>query len=111
MSEIDDRIERIKRHTGVTGLLIVTYKDEEDGKEGVPVFVKCTMTLDDKSKTYGVCLSKLAIYARNLVRDLNPLNDLTFLRIQCKKFEMMIAPDKEYFLIVITSMDQTAAGH
>jgi len=32
---------------------------------------------------------------------LNPNNDLTFLRITCKKHEMMIAPDKDYFLIVI----------
>ena len=36
-----------------------------------------------------------------MIRDLNPNNDLTFLRITCKKHEMMIAPDKDYFLIVI----------
>ena len=58
-----------------------------------------------RTKKYGVFLSKLAIYARNLIRDLNPKNDLTFLRVQCKKYEMMIAPDKEYFLIVITNLE------
>lgn len=81
MSEVDDRIDRIKKHSGVSGLLIVTYKDDEDGKEGVPVFVKCTMPQNDLSKGYGVYLSKLAVYARNLIRDLNPKNDLTFLRV------------------------------
>ena len=36
-----------------------------------------------------------------LNNDLDPENDLTFLRVKCKKYEMMIAPDKDYFLIVI----------
>jgi dynein light chain roadblock-type len=108
---VDERIERIKNHAGVAGLLIVTYKDEEDGKEGVPIFVKCTMAQNDVTKAYGVYLSKLAVYARNLIRDLNPKNDLTFLRVTCKKFEMMIAPDKEYFLIVITNIEKRDGGH
>ena len=30
-----------------------------------------------------------------------PQNDLTFLRIRSKKHEIMVAPDKEYVLIVI----------
>ena len=54
-----------------------------------------------EATNYGVLLSKLAITARSLVRDLNPKNDLTFLRVTCKKYDMMIAPDKDYFLIVI----------
>ena len=67
------------------------------------------MKQSEETKKYGVFLSKLAIYARNLIRDLNPKNDLTFLRVQCKKYEMMIAPDKEYFLIVITNLEQQNA--
>ena len=30
-----------------------------------------------------------------------PQNDLTFLRIRSKKHEIMVAPEKEYMLIVI----------
>ena len=62
------------------------------------------MTNDAQAKeatNYGIRLSQLAIQSRDLVRDLDPSNDLTFLRVSCKKFEMMIAPDKNYFLIVI----------
>lgn len=36
-----------------------------------------------------------------MVRDLDPQNDLTFLRIRTKKHEIMIAPDNEFLLIVI----------
>ena len=34
------------------------------------------------------------------VRDLDPENDLTFLRIRTKH-EMMIAPDKDFMLVVV----------
>ena len=54
-------------------------------------------------------LSRLAKQARYLVRDMNAADDLTFLRIQCKKYEMMIAPDKDYFLIVIQSPEEEHA--
>ena len=55
---------------------------------------------------YAKNLAELAQQARYLVRDLEPTNDLTFLRIRCKKYEMMVAPDKEFFLIVIQCPDQ-----
>ena len=61
------------------------------------------------ANNYGVKLSALAKQARNLVRDLDPSNDLTFLRVTCKKYEMMIAPDKDYFLIVVQSPEEEAA--
>jgi len=35
------------------------------------------------------------------VRTLDPQDDLTFLRVRSKKHEIMVAPDKEYVLIVI----------
>ena len=38
---------------------------------------------------------------RSAIRDIDPQNDLTFLRIRSKKHEIMVAPDKEYLLIVI----------
>ena len=34
-------------------------------------------------------------------RDLDPQNDLTFLRIRTKKHEMMVAPEKDFLLIVV----------
>ena len=73
--------------------------------------MKSTFPKDQEqmANNYGVKLSALAKQARNLVRDLEPSNDLTFLRVTCKKYEMMIAPDKDYFLIVIQVLgDETA---
>ena len=83
------------------------YKDLKDAQDKIPpIIVKSTFDMKNdaaakEATTYGIRLSQLAIHSRDLVRDLDPSNDLTFLRVSCKKYEMMIAPDKNYFLIVI----------
>ncbi|KAJ7331918.1 hypothetical protein JRQ81_014098 [Phrynocephalus forsythii] len=76
-------------HGGPGGLGIVP---------GIPI--KTTM---DNSTTmqYAGLMHNLIMKARGTVRDIDPQNDLTFLRIRSKKNEIMVAPDKDYFLIVI----------
>ena len=89
--------------------MICTFKST-DGKEeigaGQVQVVKSTMPPGDLTNKYAKNLAELAQQARYLVRDLEPTNDLTFLRIRCKKYEMMVAPDKEFFLIVIQCPEQ-----
>lgn len=65
---------------------------------GIPI--KSTM---DNTTTvqYAGLISQLSDKARSVVRDLDPTNDLTFLRIRSKKHEIMVAPDKEFILIVV----------
>lgn len=43
----------------------------------------------------------LAKKAKSMIRDLDPTNDLTFLRIKTRNDEIMVAPDKDYMLIVV----------
>mmetsp|Transcript_121861 Transcript_121861/g.339790 ORF Transcript_121861/g.339790 Transcript_121861/m.339790 type:complete len:101 (+) Transcript_121861:72-374(+) len=91
MSEVEETINRIKTHKGVSGIVIVN-------SDGVPI----RSTLDQRyTLQYSGLISQLAAKARSVVRDLDPQNDLTFLRIRSKKNEIMVAPDKEYILIVI----------
>lgn len=58
---------------------------------GIPI--KTTM---DNTTTvqYAGLISQLSDKARSVVRDLDPSNDLTFLRIRSKKHEIMVAPGK-----------------
>ena len=59
-------------------------------------------TMDTTTTTqYAANLSQLAAKARSVVRDLDPQNDLTFLRVRTKKHEMMIAPEKDFMLLVV----------
>ena len=52
----------------------------------------------DNSTTiqYAGLLHSLTAKARSVVRDIDPQNDLTFLRIRSKKHEIMVAPGKKY---------------
>ena len=39
--------------------------------------------------------------ARTVIRDLDPQNDLTFVRIRSRQHEIMVAPYEEFNLVVV----------
>lgn len=62
--------------------------------EGIPI----KTTLDNSSSVqYAGLLRDLTAKARSAVRDIDPQNDLTFLRIRSKKNEIMVAPGNIFF--------------
>uniref|UniRef100_A0A8C7BP93 Dynein light chain roadblock n=1 Tax=Neovison vison TaxID=452646 RepID=A0A8C7BP93_NEOVI len=88
---VEETLKRIQSHKGVIGTMVVNA-------EGIPI----RTTLDNSTTVqYAGLLHQLTMKARSTVRDIDPQNDLTFLRIRSKKHEIMVAPDKEYLLIVI----------
>ncbi|XP_068722350.1 uncharacterized protein [Montipora capricornis] len=90
-SEVEELLKRIQGHKGVIGIIIVN-------NEGIPI----RTTLDNSTTVqYAGLIHSLTSKARSTVRDIDPQNDLTFLRVRSKKHEIMIAPDKEYLMIVI----------
>ncbi|KAM9800591.1 dynein light chain roadblock-type 1 [Syngnathus typhle] len=91
MAEVEETLKRILGQKGVQGLIIVN-------SDGIPI----RSTLDNTSTVhYAGLIHQLVLKARSTIRDIDPLNDLTFLRLRSKKNEIMIAPDKDYFMIVI----------
>eukprot|EP00736_Rhodelphis_marinus_P007858 Rmarinus@m.21626 len=98
-SEVEETLKRIQTHKGVLGVVIVN----SDG-----IVIRSTLDSagsssngNSQSNQYAALITQLAAKARSAVRDLDPQNDLTFLRIRSKKHEIMVAPDNEYMLIVI----------
>ncbi len=67
--------------------------------------------MDNGTTQQYISMSKsLTKMARGLVRDIDPVNDLSFLRIKTKRSEIMIAPEpqskeKESYLIVVQNDD------
>lgn len=101
-------MKRIQSHKGVVGTIVVN--SEGNQQEVIYWFFSCfhfkgipiKSTLDNTTTVqYAGLISLLADKARSVVRDLDPSNDLTFLRIRSKKHEIMVAPDKEFILIVV----------
>ena len=83
--------ERIQLVPGVVGLFLV---DSEN------ILIKSTL---DNSTTaqYSTPLKPLVDLALRTVRDLNPLDRMQTLRIATLNYEIMIFPEKCYFLIAI----------
>lgn len=57
--------------------------------------------LFNKGELLRNSLPLLAKKAENIVRDLDPTNDLLFLRIKTKSHEIMFAPDKDYYIFTL----------
>ena len=91
MSSADETIQRISSHKDVLGIIIVDA-------EYIPIRTTLEYTL---AKRYATQVGELIYNARSLVRDIDPQNELTVLRICSKKHEIMVAPENDYLLIVI----------
>eukprot|EP01035_Chromulina_nebulosa_P020048 gene20048-26028_t len=96
-SEVEETLKRIQSHKGVKGVLIIN-------NDGLPI--RSNMSPED-TETYSALVSQLSIKASSVVRTLDDTDDLAFLRIRSKKHEIMIAPDKDYTLIVIQNPQET----
>ncbi|XP_030831667.1 dynein light chain roadblock-type 2-like [Strongylocentrotus purpuratus] len=91
MTDVEDILKRISAHKGVVGTIIMDC-------DAIPV-----RTTLDNSTTVQYCQLYMPLIrkARGCVRDIDPQNDLAFLRLRTKKHEIMIAPEKDYLFIVI----------
>jgi dynein light chain roadblock-type len=85
----------------VQGILIFNY-------EGVAL--KSTMPRELTVKYSGLFV-QLIVKARSVVRSIDAENDLLFLRVRTKKHEVLVAPDKDYVLLVVQDPDSNTGSH
>ncbi|KAM9218837.1 dynein light chain roadblock-type 1-like isoform 3-T3 [Leptosomus discolor] len=84
MAEVEETLKRIQSQKGVQGIIVVN-------SEGIPI----RSTMDNATTIqYVGLMHSFIIKARRAVREIDPQNDLTFLRIRSKKNEIMVAPGK-----------------
>ena len=90
-SVIHDTLERLENNPSVIGVMVV-------GNDGYPI----RSTLDGATTiNYLDNFGSLVEMARYTVRNMDPTDDLNFLRLRTRDYEVMIAPEKEYSLIVL----------
>ncbi|XP_068579441.1 dynein light chain roadblock-type 2-like [Cebidichthys violaceus] len=88
---VEETLKRIEAQKGVIGTIVVNA-------EGIPI----RTTLDNSTTIqYAKLFRLLTMKARSTVRDIDPQNDLTFLRVRSKKHEILVAPEHDFLLIVI----------
>ncbi|RLN85277.1 hypothetical protein BBJ28_00002755 [Nothophytophthora sp. Chile5] len=83
MSEVEETLERIKNHKGVEGYVIA----DRNGN----VLRRHPQMQVAEAEKYALYMKELTTKARGVVRDLNPKNDLQYMRIRVKKLELLIA--------------------
>jgi dynein light chain roadblock-type len=91
MSEVEQTLRRIEGNKSVIATIVL------DGGNHV-------IHQNFRSAEPGRWADKLPALierARAVVRDLDPTNDLTFLRIRANQTEVMVAPGDDYTLIVV----------
>ncbi|KAI9468621.1 hypothetical protein BX667DRAFT_503218 [Coemansia mojavensis] len=91
--DIDETINRLNAKKGVESVTALTI----DGR-----VIRTTATAE-QGELQGKLLSKLARTAAEMVTELEPQDELSFLRIRTKRHEIMVAPDQSYLLIVVQS--------
>ena len=95
LAAVEETFKRLQSHKGVIGVIIIN-------SDGIAI----RSTLDnDVTVQYAALISRFTVKARGVVRDLDPDNELKFVRIRSKKHEIMIAPEfdktREYYLVVV----------
>ena len=89
--KVNDTLNRINTHKGVKGVLIVN-------KKGMAI----TSTMSNmETIEYGQLISQFATKVQLAITSLHKEEDVSFIRIRSKHHEIMIAPDKDFSLIVI----------
>ena len=89
--KVEETLNRINTHMGVLGVIIVNKKG---------VAIKSTMKQDDTINN-GSLISNFMDKATQTIKSLHPEEDITFIKIRSAIYEIMIAPDREFTMIVL----------
>ena len=88
---MEEALKRINSHKGVIGMLIVN-------NDGIPI----RTTLEPaETVQHAALITHFTSKAKSVIKQLDANNELTFLRLRSKNHEIMIAPDKDYVLVVL----------
>ncbi|XP_005470945.1 dynein light chain roadblock-type 2 isoform X1 [Oreochromis niloticus] len=94
--EVEAQMKRIEATKGVIGTLVVD-------PDGVPI----RSTLDQSmTLQYAGQLRQLVILARSAVRDIDPQNDLSALRVRSKSNEIIVVTENNYLVIGIQKLPE-----
>jgi dynein light chain roadblock-type len=92
MSEVEETIERIRVQDGVENYVICN-------RQGQVLRRRQDMTQDDAEK-FATSMMALTMQARGVVRDMDPKNELMYMRVRARKHEIMVAFDTQFIVIV-----------
>jgi dynein light chain roadblock-type len=91
----DEMVRRLQTNKGVVGVIVTNQKGR-----AIKIAMDKTLGLQ-----YLDGIKILESMATALIRDINPKDSLRLLRIQSRKYEIVLYKEKEYMLILIHGSD------
>ncbi|XP_059154379.1 dynein light chain roadblock-type 2-like [Physella acuta] len=89
-------MRRISAHIGVTNFMVIN-------KDGLPLY--CSSELSKSKESQIKHIYELVIAARRMIRDVDPTDDLMFLRTGTGQSELLISPDKDFTVVVVQNVN------
>ena len=89
--KVEETLNRINTHQGVLGVIIVNKKG---------VSIRTTMKPED-TIIYGSLITQFKDKADQAIKLLHADEEIFFIKIRSQMYEIMIAPDREFSMIVI----------
>ena len=90
-TELEERFRELASAKTVRGVIILN-------SDGAPI----KTNMDPKStEAFASMMHDIVGGARKIFLEQDPNNDLTFVRFKLKKHEIMVAPDKQFLLVVV----------
>jgi dynein light chain roadblock-type len=93
VNEADETFKRLSSYPGVHGVIIMN-------SEGIPIRSSLNHTL---TISYVSLIHGFSTKAKAVIKEMDHQNEVTFIRLRSNKDEILIAPDKEFTMIVIQS--------
>ncbi|CAF0879563.1 unnamed protein product [Brachionus calyciflorus] len=91
VNEAEETFKRLATLPGVQGIIVMN-------NDGIPIR---TTLPQNKTALYVGLIHGLAVKTKSAIKEMDHQNDLTFIRLRSHKDEVLIAPDKEFTMIVI----------
>lgn len=99
-TDVEKILRRIQAHRGVVALMLAN-------RDGLVLRSNVDITT---TKLYAVQYQKLIKMAHSAVRELDPENELRFIRVRNKQHEIMVAPTEDLILIVVQRIENEPQG-
>lgn len=95
-TDVERVLRRIQGHQGVIALMVAN-------RDGLILRSNLDLTT---TKLYALQYQNLINVARSAVRELDPQNELCFIRVRNKRHEIMVAPTEDLVLIVVQLIEK-----
>ena len=95
-TDVEKILRRIQAHRGVVALMVAN-------REGLVLRSNLDITT---TKLYATQYQNLIKMAHSAVRELDPENELRFIRVRNKQHEIMVAPTEDLILIVVQMIEK-----